>query len=79
MNITLRNGEINKALIAYIISLGLKPKGKISINLIAGRGANGNSAVIELSEEDDAPLEETSPEEGKKEEIVGTAPMFGTD
>lgn len=79
MNITLNNNEINKALVAYVASLGIKPHGDVAVNLVAGRGANGNTATITLGAEgynpEDTAEEETSPEKG--EDVAKDAPMFG--
>ena len=54
MNIHLKEAEIHQALIEFIGNLGFDTSGKaFAVNLIAGRGANGHSADIEVTNAED--------------------------
>ena len=50
MKIDLNQSEIETALVAYIADQGIDLTGKnIEVSLVAGRGVNGHSASIEIS------------------------------
>jgi len=50
LKIDLNQSEIETALVAYIADQGIDLTGKsIEVSLVAGRGVNGHSASIEIS------------------------------
>lgn len=84
MKITLNHREINEALVAYVNYLGFAPTGTIDINLTVGRGANGNSAVVQIEGTEDT--KESKPTTKKQasvateeKEITDKTPMFGEE
>jgi hypothetical protein len=82
MNITLNDSEIETALIEFVgrqgISLANK---KIAVDFTAGRGANGNSATIEILPASDAPEVEPSNvvTNIKATDAIQQASPFGND
>jgi hypothetical protein len=56
MDITLKNTEINKALEEYVAHQGINLAGKhVEVTFTAGRGSNGNTAVISIMNPEDIP------------------------
>jgi len=56
MDITLNNTEINHALEKYVSHQGINLDGKhVEVAFTAGRGANGNTAVVSIMSPEDAP------------------------
>lgn len=52
MRLTLNQQDIKKALIAHVATLGLNLDGRsVDVELTAGRGANGHSAVVIIDED----------------------------
>lgn len=50
MQITINQEEIEEAIKTYVATQGINVDGKdVSVSLVAGRGANGMSAAIEIS------------------------------
>lgn len=49
MQITLNQREIEQALISYVGSQGIVITGKVGVSLIAGRGPNGVTATIDIT------------------------------
>ena len=63
MRITLEHTEIESALVAYIGSQGINIEGKdIDVSMTAGRGNNGYTASISISDGKVATLETISTE-----------------
>lgn len=53
MQITLNQDEIEKAIITFVGNQGISITGKhVDVTLIAGRGPNGMSATIDISNDD---------------------------
>ena len=56
MDITLKNAEINQALEEYVSNQGINLGGKhVEVTFTAGRGTNGNTAVVSIMNPEDAP------------------------
>lgn len=83
MQVTLKQAEIEAALQSYIVEEGVNVSGKqVNVSLIAGRGSNGMSAVIDIDaigSEVDTENEVAIPEnESVVESVVNEeTPIFG--
>ena len=54
MQITLKQSEIEEAIIAYVGNQGISITGKnVAVSLVAGRAPNGMSACIDISNDDE--------------------------
>lgn len=75
MQIKLNQKEIEQALIAYISNQGVSTSGKtIVVDMIAGRGENGISATIDITNE---PTKTSGPIARGVESVTEAAPSTG--
>jgi len=57
MKINLQEAEIYKALVEFISNQGIDITNKtVEVSLTAGRGANGHSAQIEITQSENSPV-----------------------
>jgi hypothetical protein len=74
MQITLNESEIKKAIIAFVGNQGISITGRTTVKLVAGRGPDGMSATIDISNEEetskDDDLVDLIPDKSEKVEKV---------
>jgi hypothetical protein len=75
MEINLNENEIQQALVQYINNKGIDlSQSKTNVTLIAGRGANGHSAVVSITEPakqtGEAVVEGPSPDPNEEQQAI---------